>query len=70
MIKAQYSPNGVTLWWRASAGERYRLQFKNSLSDPIWTDLPGDVTAPGPIASKLDSAPAGNHRFYHVMLLP
>lgn len=70
MISALRGPNGVTVSWRSLAGERYRLQFKNALSDSSWTDIAGDVQATGPLASKLDPASIGTHRFYHVMLLP
>ncbi len=70
MTSAEVGQNGVTVWWRALAGERYRLQYKSSLASAQWTDVPGDVLAAGPFASKLDSSAAGVQRFYHVMLLP
>src|SRR5207244_9334622 len=33
------------LLWSAVPGRTYRVQFKDSVSDPQWTDLSGDITA-------------------------
>ena len=58
----------VTLNWPAISNRTYRVQFKASLSDTNWTDLPGDVTATGAIASKTDTAT--DTRFYRLSALP
>src|SRR5262249_30387846 len=63
--------NGTTLAWSAIAGLTYRLQYKNSLSDPLWADVPGDVVATNVFASKLDPGAATNRsRFYRIVALP
>jgi hypothetical protein len=62
--------NQILLRWCAVVGRRYRLQFKNSLNEPLWTDLPGDVLAENPIASKTDLLITDGQRFYQVVLLP
>jgi len=64
--------NGITLAWTAIPGLTYRLQFKNDLGDPIWTDLPGgDVTATNSLIFTIDYAAATNGaRFYRLIALP
>jgi YVTN family beta-propeller protein len=63
--------NGTTLSWSAIAGLTYRLQYKNTLTDPLWLDIPGDVVATNNLASKLDAGAATNRsRFYRIVALP
>jgi hypothetical protein len=64
------SNGGVTIRWSAVEGMRYRVQFKSALSDPIWSDLPGDVTSYGTTASKSDSMLSETQRSYRVVLVP
>lgn len=59
----------VQIEWQSVAGKRYRVQFKNNLADPGWTDLAGDITASGPAATKTDSSGSGG-RYYRVSLIP
>lgn len=63
--------DSVTVTWDSSPGQTYRLQSKPGLNDPLWTDVPGDVTAAGSSASKTDttggSAPL---RFHRVITVP
>ncbi|MSU60282.1 MAG: hypothetical protein EXS35_19280 [Pedosphaera sp.] len=62
--------NTFTLTWSASAGLRYRVQFKTNLTDVSWQTLAGDVTATNTTAVKLDALPAGTpQRFYRVLLV-
>ena len=65
------STNGIIINWYAIPGLTYRIQYKNNLNDPAWTDLPGDVQATNTIALKLD-APASTNvsRFYRIITLP
>lgn len=61
----------VTVSWTSTPGQNYRLQSKPALSTPTWTDIPGDVTAGGASASKVD--PTGGSaglRFYQVITVP
>ena len=63
--------DAVTITWAATAGKRYRVQYKEDVSNPAWFDLGGDVTATGISASKTDTtAAASSKRFYRVILLP
>jgi len=56
--------------WTSVVGKTYRVQYKNSVTAPGWTDLPGDVTATTNTASKLDTTIAGvTQRYYRVALL-
>jgi len=66
------SRNGgvVVITWNAVASQTYRVQYKNSLTDSTWTDLPPDVTVTGPTASKTDNVGAQPQRFYRIQLLP
>jgi len=60
--------NLVTISWTSIANQTYRVQYKNNLSDPTWTDLAPDVTASGSTASTTDTTIA--QRFYRVAVLP
>ena len=53
--------------WNAIPNTKYRVQFKNNLDDPNWTDLLPDVTAVGTTASKSD--PLGpSQKFYRMLV--
>ncbi len=61
----------VQIFWSAVPGKKYRVQFKASLADVAWTDLPGDVTAADTTGFKVDaSTGAAAQRFYRVLLVP
>lgn len=65
------SVSGATIQWSSVSGKTYRLQFKNSLGDTPWTNVPGDVLANSATASKLDSTASGqDRRYYRVLLQP
>jgi photosystem II stability/assembly factor-like uncharacterized protein len=42
----------VTVVWASITGRTYRVQSKFMLTDPMWTDVPGDVFAVGSISAK------------------
>ena len=57
----------VLFTWSASAGQKYRIQFKESLSDAPWQTLGADITAKGVVVSARDaSLGVGAQRFYRV----
>jgi hypothetical protein len=61
----------VTISWSALAGQRYHLQYKTKLDEPIWNDLAGDLTATSDVAAKSDTPGLdAKQRFYRVELLP
>lgn len=64
----QVTNDVFTITWRSIANAAYRVQFKTSLPDQNWMDLPGDVTATGATASKNDAAGSGP-KFYRVKAL-
>jgi len=61
--------DAVRLTWVAEPGARYRVQCKASLGQSEWTELGGEVTADGPLASKVVPA-ASSQCFYRVVVLP
>ncbi|MBI2948881.1 MAG: lamin tail domain-containing protein [Verrucomicrobia bacterium] len=68
--KVSSTINGVAVTWDAQPGVRYHLQYKNHLSEPIWHNLPGDVFATGPTASKTDATIASSpQRFYRIQTI-
>ncbi|MHB8522368.1 MAG: DUF7507 domain-containing protein, partial [Limisphaerales bacterium] len=60
---------GVTVSWTATPGSTYSLQYKSNLSDPVWKDIPGDVTASGATASKEDVLGVDRQRIYRVRIV-
>ncbi len=61
------SGEGPLISWPWVPGNNYRVQFKASLSDPEWQELPGTIWTSGVKAHLQDSAPAGTRRFYRVL---
>lgn len=62
--------NSLTLAWSGSVGLRYRIQYKTNLTDGLWQNLPGDITATNLPITKADSlSPGLSQRFYRVVLL-
>lgn len=59
----------VTLRWTAVPDRTYRVQFKQSVTDAAWNDLPGDITAVGTSTQKADAI-VDAQRFYRLMVLP
>ncbi|HTI98954.1 MAG TPA: protease pro-enzyme activation domain-containing protein [Dongiaceae bacterium] len=71
VIETVVANNGMTtLTWSALAGETYRLQYKNSLTDTNWTDVPGDIPANGDPTTATEAAGTTAQRFYRVLVLP
>ena len=58
----------VNLAWNSVSNWTYRVQYKTSLADTNWIDLPGDVQATNVTARKTDST-TSMQRFYRVVLL-
>ena len=57
-----------------ASGQHYRVQYKNNLTDPLWTTLSGDDSIPGTGGTIQISDPDPNiatvkQRFYQVILL-
>jgi uncharacterized repeat protein (TIGR03803 family) len=55
--------------WNAMVGEVYQPQYKDSLSQPAWNNLGGQVSGSNGMAGQADSIGATNtQRFYRVLL--
>jgi Tol biopolymer transport system component len=64
-IQAQISsPNNTTLNWPAVPGKNYRVQFKDDLNDPVWSELPG-ASVVG-LKGSYSLPPGPSNRFYRV----
>ncbi len=61
----------ITVTWSAESGANYRLQATASLVNGPWTDVTGDVKAPGTAASAAEPGPTReSQRFYRVRRVP
>jgi Tol biopolymer transport system component len=58
---------GASISWPVVPGRSYAVQFKNSLSDPVWQDLKGNVTVVGSQGSLNDPSSGLGPRFYRVV---
>jgi hypothetical protein len=62
--------NGVTIQWVAIVGRSYKVQFKDSLADPAWTDLGNELSANSFEMSFQDAtAHLRDERYYRVLLI-
>jgi D-alanyl-D-alanine carboxypeptidase len=61
--------NGAaTFTWMTGAGKKYRLEFKNSLSDPQWQTLGSDILATAATVSTADAdLGVASQRFYRLV---
>ena len=64
MTRAPGQPPVIS--WLTRPGESYRVQFKNSLNDPNWTDLPSTLITTGNHAQLIDSTSSSAQRFYRL----
>jgi Stage II sporulation protein/Putative Ig domain len=68
VLQASFSGSQFHLSWAGVQGVTYRVQFKNQLSDSVWTDLNGNLIATGAVASFADE-PGASRRFYRVLIV-
>jgi outer membrane protein assembly factor BamB len=59
--------NDFTITWSSIPGARYRVQYKDSLSDPEWIDFPGEIVASTALSGMTDRT-AADARFYRVII--
>ena len=65
------STGETTILWSSFPGKQYRVQYKDYLSQPDWTELPVDPTVNRSQGSATDiGAGTVPHRFYRVIVLP
>ena len=68
IVSATVSGGDFNLTWSAIPGQKYRVQFKNNLTDANWNDFVPDVTASLATASINDPVSA-TQRFYRVLVV-
>ena len=63
--------NGVRVSWNAQSGKNYRVQFKDALNEPVWSNSGSELKAAGSSLSVVDEIlPARPRRFYRVVEAP
>jgi len=64
-LTASGSGGGINVSFPTENGYTYQLQYKNNLSDPVWTSVGVPVTGDGTVKSAGDSSTSSS-RFYLV----
>jgi hypothetical protein len=70
IVSIATSNQSVNIGWSAMPGATYRVQYRTNLSDAEWSNVSGDVTASGPLATKIDSRGIDSQLFYRILLVP
>jgi hypothetical protein len=67
-LRARIVLNGseVTIGFQSLAGRHYRVEYKQNLSDAVWTEL-AQGTGTGSTLAFPDNLGANSHRFYRVV---
>jgi uncharacterized repeat protein (TIGR01451 family) len=66
-----YSNGSYSLSFASQSGVSYRVQYKNALSDPIWSDLPNmPVTGNGGVLTVTSPTAGQVQRFYRIIIAP
>ncbi|MEZ5328292.1 MAG: hypothetical protein R3F19_24875 [Verrucomicrobiales bacterium] len=61
----------VTISWASVPGKSYRLQYKNTLSDPSWIEVPPTIVATGQTSSTVDQTSGTTvNRYYRIAVIP
>jgi hypothetical protein len=58
----------VTLRWNTVVGQRYQVEYRDSLGEGDWLPLGPEISGDGSTVSTTDS-PLQSHRFYRLLLL-
>lgn len=67
------SPTGdgyIQISFNSLPGRDYQVQFKNHLTDPVWTALGGNISGTGAALNVFDDLTAQPQRFYRLLALP
>jgi uncharacterized repeat protein (TIGR03806 family) len=70
IVSVALNGQNVDVSWSGMPGATYRVQYTTNLFDALWIDLPGDVIASSPLASKVDIRGIDSQSFYRVLLVP
>jgi uncharacterized repeat protein (TIGR01451 family) len=68
-LDIRLSGSDIIVRWASTPGSRYQLQYRTSVTEGVWQDLPDEVLAIGTAAAGLDTNSADQARFYRVALL-
>ncbi len=60
----------VTLQWNAVVGRSYNVEYKNDLSEMVWTPLITNLLATGDSATLTDAVGTNIQRLYRIVLQP
>jgi hypothetical protein len=66
-VRLSLSEGRISFRWTAQAGRRYRVQYKESLNDGSWQDLPLTPQIDGDAASVSDALDVKPSRFYRII---
>ena len=66
VLPAAIPGQGPRILWPVVPGKTYSVEFKNSLSDPQWQPLAGNITVIGSQAYLDDVSPGPGPKFYRV----
>jgi len=63
--------NNLQIGFGSVVGKNYRVEFKNSFSDAVWTPLPGseNIAGTGGIITVIAPIGTNPHRFYQIVQL-
>jgi hypothetical protein len=53
--------------WVSTPGKVYRVLYKDDLSEPVWREILGDITATGSLTTFSEGTAFRAQRFYHIM---
>jgi hypothetical protein len=66
---AAFTGGEIRFSWQAEPGRRYRVQFKDRLTDHSWIDSGQEIRATSPLATFREATPAAPARFYRILRL-
>ena len=67
ITSVNHSGNTTSFSFKSENCRTHTVQYKNSLSDPLWQSLSPTISGDGTVKSFNDTTATGSSRFYHVM---
>jgi hypothetical protein len=61
--------NTILFSWSATVGQTYQVQYKTNLTQAVWNNLGGPITAASETMTVSDST-TNSQRFYRIVLMP
>jgi hypothetical protein len=69
-ISLAFGTNGVALNWYAVKGSVCQLEYKNNLTDPVWTIISTNTANIGALSASDPSGPTNTGRYYRIVAAP